>query len=63
VQRQFVDYLIAAYIKSGVEELQTDKLKVQLMLKFGSIAEGISAMGGVPSARQTFKDFQRHLYA
>ncbi len=63
VQRQFVDYLIAAYIKSGVEELQTDKLKVQLMLKFGSIAEGISAMGGVPSARQTFKDFQQHLYA
>lgn len=62
-QRQFVEYLITAYIKAGVDELRMDKLKTLLELKFGSVVEGISALGGVPIARQTFKDFQRHLYA
>ena len=56
-------YLVKAYIRSGVEELRMDKLKTLLELKFGSVPEGINALGGVPSARQTFKDFQHHLYA
>jgi len=58
-----VEYLVKAYIRSGVEELRMDKLKTLLELKFGSVLEGINALGGVPSARQTFKDFQHHLYA
>ena len=62
-QKQFVDYLVNAYIKSGVDELGKDKLKTLLALKFGSVPEGIDALGGIPIARQTFKDFQRHLYA
>ena len=62
-QKQFVEYLVNAYIQSGVEELQMDKLKTLLELKFGSVPEGISALGGVPIAKQTFKDFQYHLYA
>ena len=63
VQRQFVEYLTTAYIMAGIDELRMDKLKTLLELKFGSVVEGISALGGVPIARQTFKDFQRHLYA
>ena len=63
VQRQFVMYLTNAYIVSGVDELSMDKLKTLLELKFGSVPEGISALGGVPVARKTFKDFQHHLYA
>lgn len=63
VQRQFVMYLANAYIVSGVDELSMSKLKTLLELKFGSVPEGISALGSVPIARQTFKDFQRHLYA
>lgn len=62
-QKQFVEYLVNAYIQSGVEELQMDKLKTLLELKFGSVPEGISALGGVPIAKKTFKDFQYHLYA
>lgn len=62
-QRQFVEYIINAYIKSGIEELRMDKLKTLLELKFGSLPEGINALGSVPIARQTFKDAQRHLYA
>lgn len=62
-QKLFVEYLVNAYIKSGVDELRMDKLKTLLELKFGSVPEGISALGGVPIARQTFKDFQYRLYA
>ena len=61
-QKVFVEYLMNAYIKSGVDELGKDKLKTLLALKFGSVTEGISALGGTPQARQTFKDFQRRLY-
>ena len=61
-QKQFVEYLTQAYIKSGIDELRMDKLRTQLELKFGSLAEGIHALGGVPIARKTFMDFQRQLY-
>jgi len=61
-QKQFVEYIVNAYIKSGVDELRMNKLKTLLSLKFGSVPEGISALGGAPVARQVFKDFQHHLY-
>lgn len=61
-QKQFVEYLVNAYIRSGVDELRMDKLKTQLELKFGSVPEGISSLGGVSQARQTFKEFQQRLY-
>ena len=61
-QKAFVEYLTNAYIQAGVDELGKDKLKTLLALKFGSVTEGISALGGTPQARQTFKDFQRRLY-
>ena len=61
-QKEFVEYLMNAYIKSGVDELGKDKLKTLLSLKFGSVTEGIAALGGTPQARQTFKDFQKKLY-
>ena len=61
-QKQFVEYIVNAYIKSGVDELRMNKLKTLLELKFGSVPEGISALGGAPLARQVFKDFQYHLY-
>lgn len=62
-QKQFIEYMINAYVQSGIDELRMDKLKTLLELKFGSVGEGITALGGVPNARQTFKDFQFHLYA
>ena len=61
-QKQFVEYIVNAYIKSGVDELRMNKLKTLLELKFGSVPEGISVLGGAPVARQVFKDFQYHLY-
>ena len=62
-QQLFVEYLVGAYIRSGVDELRMNKLKTLLELKFGSVPEGINALGGAPEARQVFKDFQHRLYA
>ena len=61
-QKQFVEYIVNAYIKSGVDELRMNKLQTLLALKFGSVPEGINAMGGAPVARRVFKDFQYYLY-
>ncbi|MCQ2351798.1 MAG: DEAD/DEAH box helicase family protein [Paludibacteraceae bacterium] len=61
-QQDFVAYLINAYIKSGVEELDNDKLDNLLSLKFGSLADGVMQMGGVKQAKETFLGFQRSLY-
>ena len=61
-QKQFVEYIVNAYIQSGVDELRMNKLQTLLSLKFGSITEGICAVGGASVARKVFKDFQYHLY-
>jgi len=62
-QHDFVEYLINAYIVNGIDELAMQKLATLLELKFGSLIEGVSALGGASAAQQTFRDFQRELYA
>lgn len=61
-QQEFVNYIIALYIREGVEELGTKKLPDIINMKYGSVADGISALGSVDVARNTFLDFQKHLY-
>ena len=61
-QKSFVEFVANAYVQSGESELSMNKLQTLLSLKFGSVPEGIEAMGGVPTAKQTFKEFQKHLY-
>ena len=62
-QKDFVAYLMNAYVISGVEELGTKRLPQLLALKFGSIPEGIRQMGGPLQARQTYYEAQRVLYS
>lgn len=61
-QQEFVNYIIALYIREGVEELGTKKLPDIINMKYGSVADGISELGSVDVARNTFLDFQKHLY-
>lgn len=60
--KDFVYYIITAYVKEGINELKTDRLPELLSLKFGSIPEGINALGSVVEAQKTFLDFQQRLY-
>ena len=60
-QKDFIEYLMTAYVTSGVEELGTKRLPQLLALKFGSIPEGIQQMGGPLKARDTYYEAQRVL--
>ena len=61
-QQDFVNYVIALYIREGIEELGTSKLPELLNMKYGSVQDGISFLGGLDIAKNTFYGFQRRLY-
>ena len=62
-QKAFIEYLMTAYVTSGVEELGTKRLPQLLALKFGSVPQGIQSMGGPLKARETYYEAQRVLYS
>ena len=62
VEQEFVNYIISLYIREGVEELGATKLPEIINMKYGSISDGVSALGGIDVARNTFLNFQKHLY-
>lgn len=61
-QQDFVKYVIMLYIQEGIEELGTSKLPELLNMKYGSVQDGITALGGLDMAKSTFYGFQRNLY-
>lgn len=61
-ERDFVAYIVNLYIKEGIEELGTDKLPAIVAMKYGSIPDGMKALGGVNVAKSAFLNFQRNLY-
>lgn len=58
----FLDFVLAQYVKEGVEELDQEKLASLLVLKYQSVADAADELGGVPTIRETFVGFQRLLY-
>jgi type I restriction enzyme R subunit len=62
VEQEFVNYIISLYIREGVEELGATKLPEIINMMYGSISDGVSALGGIDVARNTFLNFQKHLY-
>ena len=59
--RDFIDFVLAQYIESGVDELGDNKLPALLELKYKSVSEGIDALGGIETARTAFVGFQKYL--
>jgi type I restriction enzyme, R subunit len=58
----FLDFVLAQYIKQGVEELDQEKIGKLLELKYQSINDAAAALGGVPVIGDTFIGFQQYLY-
>jgi type I restriction enzyme R subunit len=58
----FLDFVLAQYITQGVEELDQEKLGSLLQLKYHTISDAATQLGGVPVIRDTFVSFQRYLY-
>jgi type I restriction enzyme R subunit len=62
-QRAFVDFVLAQYVKQGVDELDQDKLSPLLKLKYkNALADAFAELGRPDQVRQVFVGFQRHLY-
>ena len=58
----FLDFVLAQYVRQGVEELDQDKLANLVELKYHTIANAADELGGVPVIRDAFIGFQQYLY-
>lgn len=61
-QKEFLEFVLGQYIKSGVDELDNKKLSGLLNLKYKSIADAELTLGSLPKIRALFVNFQKHLY-
>jgi type I restriction enzyme R subunit len=55
-------FVLAQYVKQGVEELDQEKLGHLLELKYHTVSDAAEQLGGVPVIRDTFVGFQQYLY-
>ncbi len=62
-QREFLDFVLDHYIRQGVRELDTEKLRPLLELKYHAISDAVEELGGTTAIRSVFVDFQKHLYS
>jgi type I restriction enzyme R subunit len=61
-QQAFLDFVLAQYVKVGVDELASEKLSPLLKLKYSAIADATKDLGPPEQIRATFVGFQRLLY-
>ncbi|WP_374591453.1 EcoAI/FtnUII family type I restriction enzme subunit R [Aquabacterium sp.] len=62
-QRAFVDFVLAQYVKQGVDELDAEKLSPLLKLKYqNALSDAFAELGKPEQVRGVFVGFQRHLY-
>ncbi|AKB31999.1 Type I restriction-modification system, restriction subunit R [Methanosarcina siciliae HI350] len=62
-QKEFLDFVLSKYIETGVGELSQDKLPGLLELKYHSISDAMTVLGGITKTRELFVGFQEYLYA
>lgn len=62
-QEAFIDFVLAHYVKEGVEELEPEKLSPLLKLKYNNaIADAIADLGKPELIKDVFFGFQKYLY-
>ena len=61
-QKEFIDFVLSRYVEGGVEELDLDRLSSLIELKYNTIHDGLQVLGNVDEIKNTFIDFQKHLY-
>jgi len=62
-QQAFVGFVLAQYVKQGVDELDAEKLSPLLRLKYQALSDAFAALGKPDQVRGLFVGFQRHLYS
>ncbi|MGN7874772.1 EcoAI/FtnUII family type I restriction enzme subunit R [Roseateles sp. 22389] len=61
-QQAFVDFVLAQYVRQGVDELDAEKLSPLLKLRYSAISDAFAELGQPDQVRRVFVEFQRHLY-
>ena len=62
-QQAFVDFVLAQYVKEGVEELDAEKLTPLLRLRYNNaLADAVADLGSADQIRRVFVGFQKYLY-
>ena len=62
-KQAFIDFVLAHYIRVGVEELDKQKLTPLLLLKYhDSIADAVADLGRPEEIGSVFSGFQKYLY-
>ena len=58
----FLAFVLSHYVSEGVQELDQDKLKPLLSLKYGAIADAVKDLGDPAEIGKAFVAFQKSLY-
>jgi len=61
-QQAFLDFVLAHYVSEGVQELDQEKLKPLLQLKYNSMIDAIADLGQPKEIGTVFAGFQQYLY-
>ena len=62
-QQAFLEFVLAQYVKVGVQELDQQKLSPLLKLRYNNaIADAVADLGRPEEIRQVFSGFQKYLY-
>lgn len=61
-QQAFIDFVLAQYVKQGVDELDQEKLSPLLRLRYKALNDAFAELGKPEQIRRVFVGFQRHLY-
>lgn len=61
-QQVFIDFVLSHYVDIGVEELDREKLKPLLLLKYHALADAVAELGEPEQIGAVFGGFQKYLY-
>ena len=59
----FLGFVLGHYVETGVESLDRSQLPDYLKLKYGTLAEGGAALGGMQQVIDAYIGFQKQLYS
>ena len=62
-KKDFLNLYYQNILKPETEELDQEKLPALLKIKYQAINDATEILGGVDKIRQTFINFQKHLFA
>jgi type I restriction enzyme R subunit len=62
-QKEFISFVLNNYIKTGVDELDQEKLPILLINKYQSLEDAKEILGDTINITRLFIEFQKHLYS